>query len=109
RDRQEDKAAYFEAVDVVSDGLALAAAMVASATWLTDRLAQAAADPLVAATDLADHLVKRGLPFRQAHEIIGHIVRSAEDSSRGLDQFSLDELRAFSPLFESSAVGLATA
>jgi argininosuccinate lyase len=106
RDLQEDKAPYFEAVDIVHDGLALSAAMVAGATWLTDRLAQAAADPLIAATDLADHLVRRGLPFRQAHEIVGHIVRAAEGSGRGLDQFSLDELRAFSALFEASAVGL---
>ncbi|MGI9147575.1 MAG: argininosuccinate lyase [Chloroflexota bacterium] len=106
RDLQEDKAPYFEAVDIVHDGLALSAAMVASATWLTDRLAQAAADPLIAATDLADHLVKRGLPFRQAHEIIGHVVRAAEGSGRALDQFSLEELRVFSPLFDSSAVGL---
>jgi argininosuccinate lyase len=106
RDLQEDKAPYFEAVDIVHDGLALSAAMLAGATWLTDRLAQAAADPLIAATDLADHLVRRGLPFRQAHEIIGRMVRAAEDSGRGLDEFSLDELRAFSPLFESPAVGL---
>ncbi|MDQ6670512.1 MAG: argininosuccinate lyase [Chloroflexota bacterium] len=109
RDLQEDKAPYFEAVDLVHDGLALSAAMVGSVTWLTDRLAEAAADPLIAATDLADHLVKRGLPFRQAHEIIGHIVRAAEENGRGLDQFSLDELRVFSPLFESSAVGLTPA
>ena len=63
--------------------------MLSSATWLTDRLAQAAADPLIAATDLADHLVKRGLPFRQAHEIVGHIVRAAETAGRGLADFSL--------------------
>jgi len=109
RDLQEDKAPYFEAVDVVHDGLALSAAMLGSATWRTERLAQAAADPLIGATDLADHLVKRGVPFREAHEIIGHIVRAAEDGDRGLDEFSLDELRAFSPLFESSAVGLKAA
>jgi argininosuccinate lyase len=106
RDLQEDKAPYFEAVDIVQDGLALSAAMLASASWITDRLARAAADPLIAATDLADHLAKRGLPFRQAHEIIGHIVRAAEASGRGLAEFSLEELRVFSPLFESSAVGL---
>jgi argininosuccinate lyase len=106
RDLQEDKAPYFEAVDVVHDGLALAAAMVRSATWRTDRLAQAAADPLIAATDLADHLTRRGLPFRQAHEIVGRIVRAAEAGQRGLDSFSLEELRSFSPLFEPSAVGL---
>jgi argininosuccinate lyase len=109
RDLQEDKAPYFEAVDVVHDGLALAAAMIDGATWLPDRLAQAAADPLIAATDLADHLTRRGLPFRKAHEIIGHIVRTAATSGRGLGDFSLQELQTFSPVFEASAVGLQAA
>jgi argininosuccinate lyase len=106
RDLQEDKAPYFEAVDVVHDGLALAAAMIRGATWRTERLAAAADDPLIAATDLADHLAQRGLPFREAHEIVGRIVRAAEASSRGLADFSLHELRTFSPVFEASAVGL---
>ncbi|HEY1298370.1 MAG TPA: argininosuccinate lyase [Chloroflexota bacterium] len=106
RDLQEDKAPYFDAVDVVHDGLALTAAMLDGATWQTERLAIAADDPLIAATDLADHLAQRGVPFRQAHEIVGRIVRSAEASHRGLADFTLDELRAFSPVFESSAVGL---
>jgi argininosuccinate lyase len=106
RDLQEDKAPYFEALDLVHDGLALAAAMIRGATWRFDRLAKAAGDPLIAATDLADHLAQRGLPFRQAHEVVGRIVRSAETSGRRLDEFSLDELRTFSPLFEASAVGL---
>jgi argininosuccinate lyase len=106
RDLQEDKAPYFEALDLVHDGLALAAAMIRGATWRFDRLAKAAGDPLIAATDLADHLAQRGLPFRQAHEVVGRIVRAAETSGRRLDEFSLDELRTFSPLFEASAVGL---
>jgi argininosuccinate lyase len=106
RDLQEDKAPYFEAVDLVHDGLALAAAMIQGAEWRTDRLASAAGDALIAATDLADHLTRRGLPFRQAHEVVGRIVRAAEVSGRRLDEFSLDELRSFSPLFEASAVNL---
>jgi argininosuccinate lyase len=106
RDLQEDKAPYFEAVDLVHDGLALAAAMIQGATWQTERLARAAADPLMAATDLADHLTRAGLPFRQAHEVVGRIVRAAESSDRGLDEFSLSELQTFSPLFSASAVGL---
>jgi argininosuccinate lyase len=106
RDLQEDKAAYFEAVDLVHDGLALAAAMLRGATWRTERFAAAASDALIAATDLADHLAQRGVPFRQAHEIVGRIVRAAEASGRGLDAFSLLELREFSPRFEASAVGL---
>lgn len=109
RDLQEDKAPYFEAVDVVHDGLALAAAMLRGATWRTERLARAAADPLIAATDLADHLTRRGMPFRHAHEIVGRIVRAAETDERRLDEFSLAELQAFSPLFEASAAGLQAA
>jgi argininosuccinate lyase len=106
RDLQEDKAPYFEAVDLVHDGLALAAAMIQGAVWRTDRMASAAGDALITATDLADHLAQRGMPFRQAHEVVGRIVRAAEVSGRRLDEFSLDELRSFSPLFEATAVGL---
>jgi argininosuccinate lyase len=64
---------------------------------------------LIAATDLADHLTQRGLPFRQAHEIVGRIVRAAEAGQRRLDSFTLSELQAFSPLFEGPAVGLQAA
>jgi argininosuccinate lyase len=106
RDLQEDKGPYFEAVDIVQDGLTLSAAMLASATWRTERMALAANDALIAATDLADHLAQRGMPFRQAHEVVGRIVRAAEASERSLASFSLDELREFSALFEDSAVGL---
>jgi argininosuccinate lyase len=109
RDLQEDKAPYFEAVDVVHDGLALTAAMVHGVTWHTERLAQAAADPLIGATDLADHLTRRGLPFREAHEIVGRIVRAAESRGQRLDEFSLEELHVFSSLFEATAVGLQAA
>jgi argininosuccinate lyase len=106
RDLQEDKGPYFEAIDVVQDGLALTAAMLNGATWRTERLAAAANDGLIAATDLADHLAQRGVPFRQAHEIVGRIVRAAEGSGRSLSDFSLDELQSFSTAFEVSAVGL---
>lgn len=106
RDLQEDKAPYFEAVDVVHDGLALSAAMLSGATFRSDRLQQAADDPLIAATDLADHLARRGMPFRQAHEVVGRLVKAAESNGRALSDFSLEELREASPLFESDAVGL---
>jgi argininosuccinate lyase len=106
RDLQEDKGPYFEAVDVVHDGLALLTAMLDGAAWRTERLAESANDPLIAATDLADHLAQHGVPFRQAHEIVGRIVRLAESSCRSLADLSLDELRTFSPVFEPSAVGL---
>jgi argininosuccinate lyase len=106
RDLQEDKHPYFEAVDLVHDGLLLAATMVRGARWRTDRLAEAANDPLIAATDLADHLTQRGMPFRQAHEVVGRLVKASEASGRSLSSFSLAELRAFSDLFDEAAVGL---
>jgi argininosuccinate lyase len=83
--------------------------MLRSATWRTDRLAAAADDPLIAATDLADHLTQRGLPFRQAHEVVGQLVKRAEASGRRLSEFGLDELREFSPLFDETAVRLGAA
>jgi argininosuccinate lyase len=107
RDLQEDKGPYFEAIDVVHDGLALSAAMIGGATWRAERMEVAANDALIAATDLADHLAQRGLPFRQAHEVVGRIVRAAEQNGRSLGAFSLDELREFSLVFEAEAVGLA--
>jgi argininosuccinate lyase len=109
RDLQEDKAPYFDAVDVVHDGLALAAALVRGARWRADRLAAAAEDPLIGATDLADHLTRQGLPFRQAHEVVGQLVKAAEASGRALSDYSLTELRGFSPMFEAPAVGLRAA
>jgi argininosuccinate lyase len=109
RDLQEDKPPYFEAVDVVQDGLALLAAMLRGAEWGTERMAAAADDPLITATDLADHLVQRGVPFRRAHEIVGRVVRAAESSGRGLAELSLDELHAFSAAFEASVVRMRAA
>lgn len=106
RDLQEDKAPYFDAVDVVHDGLELAAAMVDSAHWQLHRMAEAADDPLISATDLADHLAMHGIPFRRAHEVIGRLVKHAEKVGRPLSDFSLEELRQFAPEFEPEAVGL---
>jgi argininosuccinate lyase len=106
RDLQEDKAPYFEAVDVVHDALELCAAIVGSTQWHTERLAQAADDPLISSTDLADYLAKRGIPFRQAHELVGRLVKYAEERGQSLADLTLDELRRFSPSFGSDAVGL---
>jgi argininosuccinate lyase len=106
RDLQEDKAAYFDALETVHDGLSLTTAMLGGARWMTERMASAADDPLIGATDLADHLAQRGVPFRQAHEIVGRIVRFVESSGRSLRELTLEELRSFSPVFEASAVGL---
>jgi argininosuccinate lyase len=74
--------------------------MLASLTFRTERMRQAAGTHFATATDLADYLVRKGLPFREAHEVIGRVVRHALDAGRTLEALSLDELRRFSPLFE---------
>ncbi|WP_022928560.1 argininosuccinate lyase [Patulibacter americanus] len=97
KDLQEDKEHVFDAADTLEQSLAAASGMIAGGTFRKDRMAAAAADELLAATDLADELVKRGVPFRQCHAIVGGLVREAVDSGRKLSDLSDDELQAQSP------------
>jgi argininosuccinate lyase len=97
KDLQEDKEHVFDAADTLEQSLAAAAGMIAGGTFRKDRMAAAAADELLAATDLADELVKRGVPFRQCHAIVGGLVREAVDSGRRLSDLTDDELTAQSP------------
>jgi argininosuccinate lyase len=97
-DMQEDKEPFFDAVDTIDAILDVFPPLVDSLTFRTDRMRRAAGEHFSTATDLADYLVRKGLPFRQAHEVVGGIVRHAEGRGIGLDALSLDELRAFSPL-----------
>lgn len=94
KDLQEDKEHVFDAADTLEQSLAAAGGMIGGAAFRADRMAAAAADELLAATDLADELVKRGVPFRQCHAIVGGLVREAVDSKRTLSELSDDELRA---------------
>ncbi|HEV2061738.1 MAG TPA: argininosuccinate lyase, partial [Solirubrobacteraceae bacterium] len=77
KDMQEDKEPLFDAVDTLELCLAAATGMVAGARFAHDRMAEAASDELTAATDLADLLVRRGVPFREAHGVVGGLVRAA--------------------------------
>ena len=96
KDLQEDKEHLFDAADTLGLCLAVAAGMVRGARFDRERMAAAAADDLIAATDLADLLVTRGVPFRECHGIVAGLVRTAVDSGRGLSELSDDELRAAS-------------
>jgi argininosuccinate lyase len=96
KDMQEDKEHLFDAVDTLELALAAATGMVAGARFRRERLADAASDELIAATDLADLLVRRGVPFRQCHGIVAGLVREAVDSGRRLSEFTEEELRAHS-------------
>jgi argininosuccinate lyase len=77
--------------------------MIGSLTFRTDRMRRAAGENFATETDLADYLVKKGLAFRQAHGVVGKIVRFCEAEGKALDGLSLVELRRFSPLFQDDA------
>jgi argininosuccinate lyase len=100
RDLQEDKEALFAAHDQVADMLSIATGAVATTKFNAERLRAAASNPALLATDAADYLVHRGLPFRQAHDLIGKVLREAERQGKPWTQLSLEDLRKISPLFE---------
>jgi argininosuccinate lyase len=92
KDLQEDKEHLFDAVDTLGLCLAAATGMIAGARFRRERMAAAAADELIAATDLADLLVKRGTPFREAHGVVAGLVREAVDSGRSLAEVAVPAL-----------------
>jgi argininosuccinate lyase len=104
RDLQEDKGPIFDAVDTVRDCLGLLASVVGGLTVRRAAMARAAASGFLLATELADYLVLKGVPFRTAHVVVGRIVRYRLDRGKDLIGISLDELRGFSPAFEKDAL-----
>jgi argininosuccinate lyase len=98
KDLQEDKEHLFDAVDTIELSLAAATGMIAGAEFHAERMRAAAEDELIAATDVADLLVKLGMPFREAHGVVAGLVRTAVDSGRGLSGLSGEELTAQSEL-----------
>jgi argininosuccinate lyase len=100
KDLQEDKEALFDAIDTLFPCIRLTAGMLMSATVRQDRLAEAAAAGFSLATDVADYLVAKGVPFRDAHGIVGRVVQRCIAEGVELSSLPLDEYRAISPLFE---------
>ena len=100
KDMQEDKEGLFDAVDTLELCLAAATGMLQTITFNRDRLAGAAGDELIAATDIADLLVKRGVPFRQSHGVVAGLVREAVTSGRALSELSLAEIRQHSDVLD---------
>ncbi|GHT96187.1 argininosuccinate lyase [Betaproteobacteria bacterium] len=97
KDNQEDKEPLFDALDTVSDTLIIFADMMGGITVKADALRAALKQGFATATDLADYLVKKGLPFRDAHEAVGRAVKAAEQKGVDLPELSRSELQAFSP------------
>jgi len=96
KDMQEDKEPLFDAIDTVELCLEMTDGMLAGISFDRERLQAASADEMLAATEIADLLVRRSVPFREAHEIVGGLVRQALEQGKSLSELSADELRGFS-------------
>jgi len=100
KDLQEDKEALFDAIDTLRQELPLAAAIIQTLAVNGERM-QAVMDSTILATDLADYLVRRGVPFRESHRLAGQAVRRAEELGVPLQALGLDEFQAIHPTFAS--------
>ena len=98
KDLQEDKEAIFDAIDTLKIELPIAAGVIHTLTVNAARMAAALDDGMLA-TDLADYLVRKGVPFRQSHHLVGRAVRRAEELGEALKELSLDEYQAIHPAF----------
>jgi argininosuccinate lyase len=105
RDLQEDKAALFDAVDTLSACLDVYTQMLPGIRIVRSRMEQAASSGYINATDLADYLVRQGMPFREAHHCVGQAVRHAIDQGRELHELPLAELQGFSALIKPDIFG----
>ena len=101
RDLQEDKEGLFDSVDTILSTLEVFAAMVASVRVKADRFRQAAEESYTLATDVADYLVRKGIPLREAHAIVGKLVRYAAATAKTLYDLDLSEYKKFYPAFEN--------
>ena len=103
KDLQEDKEALFDAADTLALCLSAASGMLGGIHFRRERLEQAASDEMLAATDVADLLVKQGVPFREAHGIVAGLVRVAVDSGRPLSALTDDEIAEHAPAISDPA------
>ena len=108
KDNQEDKEPLFDTVDTVIDTLRIFADMASGITVKPEAMRAAALQGYATATDLADYLVKKGLPFRDAHEAVAKAVRACEQRSCDLVDLSIAELREFSPLIDEDIFSVLT-
>ena len=108
KDNQEDKEPLFDAADTLRDSLRAFADMIPAIKPKHAVMREAALRGFSTATDLADYLVRRGLPFRDCHEIVGHAVKYGVDSGKDLAEMSLDELRKFSDQIEQDVFAVLT-
>jgi argininosuccinate lyase len=101
KDLQEDKEHLFDTVDTIELTLAAATGMIGGVRFRRERLSEAAGDEMIAATDVADLLVRLGMPFREAHGVVAALVRTAVDAGKQLSELSMVELAACSEMLAS--------
>jgi argininosuccinate lyase len=106
RDLQEDKQPLFDAVDVAMQTVAVVTDVVKVLRFDTEAMRQAAADPSLMATDVADYLVVKGMPFREAHRTVGRVVRDLQKQHRAFTDMDLDDWRQHSELFDDDVLEL---
>ena len=104
RDLQEDKQPLFSSVDVVTSSLQVMGEVLATLHFQTERMRHAAEEGFSLATDIADYLVKRGIPFREAHGIVGEVVQFALERGISLADLDLDQYRGFSEVFDKEVL-----
>ena len=100
RDLQEDKEPLFDTVDTVKATLQVFQEMLRAVRFNGERMREAALAGFLNATDVADYLVEKGMPFRRAHEVVGRLVQECLKQKKRIQELSLEELKCFSPLFE---------
>ncbi len=108
RDNQEDKEPLFDSLDTVTAAIRVFAGMVPQLAVRSDNMLKAARQGFSTATDLADYLVRKDIPFRDAHEIVGKAVQAAEQAGHDLADMSLDELKSFSDQIEEDVFDVLT-
>lgn len=101
KDFQEDKEGFFDSLDTTLFSLKVMAPMLATMTVKVDRMREAANRGFLNATDLADYLVGKGIPFRDAYKLVGEIVLHAENQKKTLEEISLEEYKSYSEVFDS--------
>lgn len=108
KDMQEDKEPLFDTIDTVKGSLKVFADMIADMKVKGDNMRVAAARGFSTATDVADYCVRKGLPFRQAHEVVGKTVRYCVEAGKDIPDLTLEEFRSFSPLIEDDIYNYVT-
>ena len=108
KDNQEDKEGLFDSADTIRDTLTIFVDMMSGIKVRADAMRTAALQGFATATDLADYLVKKGVPFRDAHETVAHAVRACEEQDCDLADLPLEALQGFHPAIEQDIYGVLT-